>query len=77
MEADRTALSFTKDPDGVVYLFETIKEQNKEARNAKDASWFAKLFVTPSGDCVPYALSHQLESSRIKTIRDQFLVSTG
>lgn len=71
-EADKIAVVHTKDVEGPAYLLRTIQAQNKQTRRDPTTPMLVKLFLTPSGDSIPWILSHQLESNRIASIRSDF-----
>ena len=47
-----------------------MREQNKAIRKDPDAPRLAKIFLSRSGDTIPFILSHQLESDRILSLQD-------
>lgn len=67
-EADETAVAFTKDKEGPIYLFETVKKQGIDSLNDPKVPRLAKLFFTSQGDHIPLLFSHKLESNRIAAI---------
>lgn len=71
-EADTTAVQTTKDLQGPTYLFEQMRSQMAASRNDPQAPWYAKLLITPSGDLIPFGITHQLESTRSAALQNEF-----